>query len=307
MTTEEDFLRAILDDINDAWRRLVFADWLEERGDPRAEWLRIDCELARPGLKDDRRPALEARQRQLEEAHRESLIVWERRFALARIKDKVVRAPEEDAPCWLEKGARHPRVARHKGRLNPVLSEEELVAFERQYRITLPEEYRTFLREVGNGGLGPGDGLSPLAEAAEHSPTPDLDRPFPFSFRLCEEEGARFSEDLRTHSFDEALALQRERRGGLPHYEWAEREYAQPGVIYLATPDDPYASVYLVITGEDRGLVWCFGHIDCGWIPEAPTWDEDEKQIGKPPRSFFRWYEDWLDVILSKENGGEGE
>src|SRR4029077_80759 len=104
-----------------------------------------------------------------------------------------------------------------------------------------------------------------------------------------------------------ALARQRERRGGVPHYEWAEREYAQPGVLYLANPADPWASVYLVITGEDRGLTWCFGHIDCGWIPEAPTWEEDEKQIDKPPRSFFRWYEDWLDEILAKENSGESE
>jgi hypothetical protein len=74
-------------------------------------------------------------------------------------------------------------------------------------------------------------------------------------------------------------------------------------VLYLATPHDPWASVYLVITGEDHGLTWCFGHIDCGWFPEAPTWEEDEKQIDKPPRSFFRWYEDWLDEVLSKGSG----
>jgi uncharacterized protein (TIGR02996 family) len=133
MTTEEDFLRVILDDINDASRRLVFADWLEERGDPRAEWLRIDCELATLGLKDNRRPALEARKRKLGEAHRESLIVWERRFALARIKEKVSRAPKSHS---LDK-----KGSRHTGRPNPVLSEKKLVAFERKHRITLPEEY----------------------------------------------------------------------------------------------------------------------------------------------------------------------
>jgi uncharacterized protein (TIGR02996 family) len=281
MTTEEDFLRAILDDIHDAWRRLVFADWLEERGDPRAEWLRIDCELARPGLEDDCRPALEARKRQLEEAHRESLIVWERRFALARIKDKVARVPKEDIrPEPYGRG-------KHNGRLNPTLSESELVAFEKEHRITLPEEYRTFLLEAGNGGLGPGDGLSTLAEAAEHSPTHDLDRPFPLSYR----------------QWEETLARARSGRGEYPQ----ELEYAQPGVLYLATPDDPWASVYLVITGEDRGLMWGYGHLNCGWIPEAPTWDEDEKQLEKPPRSFFRWYEDWLDEILPKENAGESE
>jgi uncharacterized protein (TIGR02996 family) len=299
MITEEDFLRAILDDINDASCRLVFADWLEERGDPRAEWLRIECALANLGPKDDCRPTLEARKRELGESHRESLIVWERRFALARIKDKVAQAPKTHR--LYEKGAKH------QGRLNPVLSEEELVAFEREHRITLPEEYRMFLLEVGNGGPGPGDGLSTLAEAAEHSPTRDLDKPFPFSFRLCEEEDARFREDRRTHSFDEALALQRERRGGVPHDEWVEREFAQPGVLYLATPHEPWASVYLVITGEDRGMMWGYGHIHGGWNPEAPTWEEDEKQIDKPPRSFFRWYEDWLDEILSKENGGGSE
>ena len=74
--------------------------------------------------------------------------------------------------------------------------------------------------------------------------------------------------------------------------------------MFLARVNPPWASVYLAITGEDRGMVWCYGHIDCGWIPEAPTREEDEKQIDKPPRSFFRWYEDWLDEILSIEKGG---
>src|SRR5262245_9077323 len=98
MLTEDDFLRAILDDVNDGARRLVFADWLEERGDPRCEWLRIDCQLARLGPKDRGRKELEARKEQLWGSHRESLIAWERAFALARIKEKVVQAPQEDAP-----------------------------------------------------------------------------------------------------------------------------------------------------------------------------------------------------------------
>lgn len=296
MITEEEFLRAAVEDINDALRRLVFADWLEERGDPRGDWLRLGCELARLGPKDGRRAALEARQRQLFESHRESLIVWERQFALARIKDKVSRAPKS-----------HPlygKGSRHEGRLNPVLSEEEVAAFERRHRVTLPEEYRAFLLEVGNGGLGPGDGLSSLVEAAEHSPTRDLGRPFPFSFRLYQEELASFGEDLRTHSTDEAIARARERHGGVDHDERPETVYAQPGALYLAAPHGPWVSVYLIITGEDRGLVWGYGHIHEGWVPEAPTWEEDERQIDAPPRGFFSWYEDWLDEILPKEIGG---
>jgi uncharacterized protein (TIGR02996 family) len=47
MTEEADLLRAIRDDPDDDAPRLIYADWLEERGDPRAEFIRIQCELAR--------------------------------------------------------------------------------------------------------------------------------------------------------------------------------------------------------------------------------------------------------------------
>ena len=40
------FLRAIAANPADEAKRLVFADWLEERGDWRAEFLRLDCQLA---------------------------------------------------------------------------------------------------------------------------------------------------------------------------------------------------------------------------------------------------------------------
>jgi uncharacterized protein (TIGR02996 family) len=41
MDNDEAFLRAITDNPNDSSVRLVYADWLEERGDPRAEFLRV--------------------------------------------------------------------------------------------------------------------------------------------------------------------------------------------------------------------------------------------------------------------------
>lgn len=47
MAEPTDFLRAIIDNPDDDSLRLIFADWLEERGDPRAEFIRIQCELAR--------------------------------------------------------------------------------------------------------------------------------------------------------------------------------------------------------------------------------------------------------------------
>jgi uncharacterized protein (TIGR02996 family) len=52
MTDEEAFLRAIAENPDDESCRLVFADWLEERGDDRAEFLRLDCALRRLTWRD---------------------------------------------------------------------------------------------------------------------------------------------------------------------------------------------------------------------------------------------------------------
>jgi uncharacterized protein (TIGR02996 family) len=56
--TEEDaFLRTILEHPDDDMARLVFADWLEERGDPRGPFIRLQCQRAGlthhdPGFKE---------------------------------------------------------------------------------------------------------------------------------------------------------------------------------------------------------------------------------------------------------------
>jgi uncharacterized protein (TIGR02996 family) len=43
------FLRTVLDHPNDDSPRLVYADWLEEQGDPRGEFIRLQIELNRHG------------------------------------------------------------------------------------------------------------------------------------------------------------------------------------------------------------------------------------------------------------------
>ena len=45
--------------------------------------------------------------------------------------------------------------ATHKYHLNPCLSESELQQFEAEYGVKLPEDYRHFLKYIGNGGAGP--------------------------------------------------------------------------------------------------------------------------------------------------------
>jgi uncharacterized protein (TIGR02996 family) len=69
MSTEQALLAAIWEHPHDDTPRLVYADWLEETGDPasaaRAEFIRVQCELARLDEYDPRVPGLRKRKGQL--------------------------------------------------------------------------------------------------------------------------------------------------------------------------------------------------------------------------------------------------
>ena len=70
MTDEPALLRAVLDAPDEDDPRLVYADWLEENGQPeRAEFIRVQIELARLDEYDPRRPGLERRQDELRKKH----------------------------------------------------------------------------------------------------------------------------------------------------------------------------------------------------------------------------------------------
>lgn len=71
---EYSFLQSIIADPDDDLPRLVYADWLEDRGNPRGEFIRVHCELAR--LPDDapEKPALLQREDELRRQ-------WRRRWA----------------------------------------------------------------------------------------------------------------------------------------------------------------------------------------------------------------------------------
>jgi uncharacterized protein (TIGR02996 family) len=73
VSDEEALLQAIWAEPDDDAPRLVYADWLEENGQPeRAEFIRGQCELAREGGSTKARKRLRAREKQLLAAHREN-------------------------------------------------------------------------------------------------------------------------------------------------------------------------------------------------------------------------------------------
>src|SRR5208283_1056219 len=50
----------------------------------------------------------------------------------------------------------------HQYKVNPPLSVSVIEAFENQQGVPLPEDYRSFITEIGNGGAGPFYGLFPF-------------------------------------------------------------------------------------------------------------------------------------------------
>lgn len=65
MSIGDAFLHEILAHPDDDAPRLIYADWLDEHGDPRGEFIRVQCALAELGEDDPRRLPLEQREQEL--------------------------------------------------------------------------------------------------------------------------------------------------------------------------------------------------------------------------------------------------
>lgn len=72
MDREQGFLDAIWEHPDDDVPRWIYADWLEEQGNPRGEFIRIQCALAGTGLGESQRRELERRQQELLGKHEQT-------------------------------------------------------------------------------------------------------------------------------------------------------------------------------------------------------------------------------------------
>jgi len=99
MSLEQGFLQAILADPDDDVHRLVFADWLEERGDPRGEFIRLQIERNRPCLDEVKSAWLWVREQELLSAYEaewvQELRPWVREWRFSRGFVEWVRIPAE--------------------------------------------------------------------------------------------------------------------------------------------------------------------------------------------------------------------
>jgi len=150
-------------------------------------------------------------------------------------------------------------------RLGAPLSDEDVRRFERRHGVSLPEGFRSFLTQIGNGGPGPpAYGLAALGEPARDmrggakvwSELPHVREPFPFTKPWVWEEG---------EASDEGTSDQ------IHH-----------GCVYVGN-DGCGMYWHVIVTGPERGNVWMI----CG----------EGLQPTSPKRDFLQWYEDWLDGV----------
>ena len=147
--------------------------------------------------------------------------------ALKRIARRLGASPEP-ALSGRGKGSRSER-------FGP--GDEEIVSFERQHAIGLPDEYRSFLLELGMANTG----LVPLSAAVPAGAS--LARPFPFERPSTLRPGGK--------------------RSKFEHVTLPPGTSVHDGCLYLV---DRGCGSYdlLVVTGPQRGAVWasdCDDHI----------------------------------------------
>src|SRR5262249_40357229 len=109
---------------------LIYADWLDDNGQPeRAEFIRVQCLLARMDEDDARRPQLEARERELLDGHQDEWLGSLRPLLSSwTVRRGFLDAVAGPARIYLERAAiPRPATVRHL--------EVDLVGFEPSQRV----------------------------------------------------------------------------------------------------------------------------------------------------------------------------
>lgn len=185
----------------------------------------------------------------------------------------------------------------HQFKLHPVLTEQEIQEFEHKHQISLPEEYRDFLLQVGNGGAGPAYGLFKLGEM---------------------DNGWRYAKWKENNGFVGILALPFPHTEawndlqGEPDYDLEDEDelerqvtafeanYFNPNQVNGAIPICHLGCAFrqwLIISGPERGNVWCDDRTDHKGLYPL-------QKDGKPRMKFIDWYLTWLNEVTDEINFG---
>ncbi|MCI0741536.1 MAG: SMI1/KNR4 family protein [Gemmataceae bacterium] len=174
--------------------------------------------------------------------------------------------------------------------------------FEDRYSLRLPDDYRTFLMQVGNGGAGPYYGIYGLDELYETREDywNDLSKPFPYRHKW--EGPPNLLKAIMEAKVDEAG--DQDRRGELIDEYW--RQASRDGSINICEYGCNLRFL-LIVNGPEFGSIWFDATPDvAGFSPVAihratrvgrhAKWCITDKDTTEENRvGFAEWYHCWLD------------
>ncbi|MFI1973329.1 SMI1/KNR4 family protein [Streptomyces cinnamoneus] len=174
----------------------------------------------------------------------------------------------------------------HRFELLPPLTPDELEELEHQVGVRLPEEYRTFLVEVGAGGAGPDYGIFPLRPGTESTKARAKNLAVPFR---PQEIGDLFDEHQYNEPAGEHFLNAEEFAAAYRAWDARDdelREELFAGTLYLSSQGCGYYTV-LAVTGPEAGTVWD----DVQALGEGVA---PKRHNGAARMTFAQWYMDWL-------------
>ena len=153
----------------------------------------------------------------------------------------------------------------HRFRLNTRLNEQTIVRFEKEQGITLPSDFRSFLKLAGNGGAGPYYGITKLEQCYDLADWMSDDRPSNLLAMPSPLHPAMNRDNDWMSQFTDCIS---------PYQ----------GTIAIGTQGCTY-EVGLIVTGSFAGRVV---YLDA---------DGQAPYVTREP-DFLSWYERWLDELL---------
>jgi hypothetical protein len=167
--------------------------------------------------------------------------------------------------------------------LNRCLSYKQIEIFEKEKKIILPSDYKFFIAEIGNGGIGPDYGLFSLEESIidiklKNRPIIKTNIPFQFTGKWNETWIENFDWDN-----DIPLADIVNNYMSVEYiYGCLQISHAGHGCTHL-----------LVVNGKEFGYIWFDGRANYdGLFPEL-NGNEDKQ-------SFIDWYMEWMNIEIKK-------
>jgi len=146
VSDDEAFIRAIVEAPGDDAPRLVYADWLDERGSPRGAYLRREVEVFR-GPREG--PGFHAAVNALLELASDLHSIW---------VDRVSRPPVGICSDVIRYDSQHLIASDGpQSSIGPPITMDDIRAFEARLRVRVPDQYKAFVLNHNGGDPYPGE------------------------------------------------------------------------------------------------------------------------------------------------------